>query len=228
MSPLSFKGIPLRSSSLQNTSGHAQNLSVSALRQKIERQQAAVSLSQVLNRQAGVVNTRTTSVTHIGQTLTGPTTSITHLGAGRAVNDVTAAGQADAGADNRRYAYMRKLIKERQVKEAVEAKAAAASKKSGFTVGTGATLRTSGATGLHKQLGQEFRTYRSTYGSLTSQERQVLEKSISGRLAHKTTGSTISRYDKKAMRQDINKARNAGDVSISHAKILKKVVQKLG
>lgn len=230
-----LKGVPLNSTpSMRPSVGipRAQNLNVSQLQQKTDRQQAAVSMNQVLSRKAGVENTRSTSVAHIGQSMTGPSTSITHPGAVRSVNDMTAAGQSDSAADDRRYAYMRKMIKERQAKEAVAAKQAAASSsssggKSGLDLGKGSAFRKTGVGGIHKVLSKEFRSHRTTYGSLTSTEKKVLEDSLSGRLSNKTVSSKISRYDKKAIKKDINKAHDAGDVSMRHAKILKKVVDKL-
>ena len=198
----------------------AQNFGVSKLNQKVEREQSAVSMSQVLSRKAGVENSRSTSVAHIGQTMTGPTTSITHPGASVSLNN--ADGNSDPGADNRRYAYMRKQIMARQANEAAAAKAAASGH--GINVGTGSGMKKSGVGGLHKQLGKEFHEHRSTYGSLSGSEKKVLEESIGKRLGSKTTGSEINRYDKKAIKSDIKKA----GLSISHARILKKVVDKLG
>ena len=229
-----LRGVPLSGTPpLRPSVGvpRAQNLNISQLQQKTDREQAAVSMNQVLSRKAGIENTRSTSVAHMGQAATGPTTSITHPGAVRSVNDMTAAGQSDSAADDRRYTYMRKMIKERQAKEAMAAKQAAASAssggKSGLDLGKGSAFRKTGVGGIHKTLSKEFRAHRTTYGSLTSTEKKVLEDSLTGRLSNKTVSSKISRYDKKEIKKDINKAHDAGDVSFSHAKILKKVVDKL-
>jgi len=230
---LPFKGVPLRStppSSMRPSVGvpRAQNMSVSQIQQKVDRQDAAVSMSQVLSRKAGLENTKTTSVAHIGQAVTGPTTSITHPGAVRSANDLTAAGQVDDRADDRRYVYMRKMIKERQAKEAVAAKqAATASKKSGLDLGKGSSFKRSGVGGLDKKISAEFRAHRSQYGSLTGKEKGILKDSIADRLSKKSASSAVSRYDKRAIKKDINKAHDKGDVSFSHGKILKKVVDKL-
>lgn len=201
----------------------AQDFRVSKLQSKVDRDQAAISMNQVLSRKAGLENTRSTSITHLGQVMTGPTTSITHPGAAAG----NTGDQTDSGADDRRYDYMRRMIKERQAKAAVEAKKAAAASTKGIAVGTGSALRTTGTGSLHKELGKEFRSNRTKYGSLTSTEKQVLEKSIANRLRSKATGSELTRYDVKGMKSDIKKAHDSGDVSTGHAKILKKVVDKL-
>lgn len=197
----------------------AQNFSASKINQKIDREQAAISMSQVLARKAGQENSRSTSVAHIGQTMTAASTSITHAGVARSLNGDD--GNSDPGADNRRYAYMRKQIMARQANEAAAAKQAASG--SGLNVGTGSGMKKSGTGGLHKTLGKEFREHKSTYGSLSSTEKKVFEQSVGKRLGAKTTGSEINRYDKKAIKSDIKKS----GMSISHARILKKVIDKL-
>lgn len=203
----------------------AQDLSVSKLQPKIEREQAAVSMSQVMNRRAGIENSRSTSITHIGQTSAAPSTSITHAGVERSYSNQ---GQSDSAADDRRYAYMRKMIKERQAKEAEAVKKQmATSSKEGFDVDTGKTLRTSGAGSLHKKLTKEFRTHRTKYSGLTGEDKKVLESTLTGTLSKKVTGSAINRFDRKKMKQQINKAHDAGDVSLGHAKKLKKFIDKI-
>ncbi len=213
---------PLRPS-ISAASARAQNFNVSKLNQQTERDASAVSMSQVLGRKAGQENSRSTSVAHIGQTLSAASTSITHPGSAVSMNG--GEGQ-DAGADNRRYAYMRKQIMARKAEEAAALKKAAMA-KSGLNVGTGAALRTTGTGSVHKELGKEFRGHRSTYGTLSSSEKKLVEDTIAQRLKSKTTGSAVNRYDKLAMKKKISDANHGGDVSFGHAKILKKIVDKL-
>lgn len=225
---LPFKGPPMGGIPSRPSVGvpRAQDLSVSKLQPKIEREQAAVSMSQVMNRRAGIENSRSTSITHIGQTSAAPSTSITHAGVERSYSNE---GQSDSAADDRRYDYMRKMIKERQAKEAEAAKKqmSVSSSKGGFDADTGKTLRTTGAGSLHKKLTKEFRTHRTQYSGLTSEDKKVLESTITGTLKGKVTGSDINRFDRKKMKQQINKAHDAGDVSLGHAKKLKKFVDKI-
>jgi hypothetical protein len=224
--------LPLRSFGTPSTpmrpsvsvgANRAQNFSVSKLNQKVEREQSAVSMSQVLARKAGQENSRSTSVAHIGQTMTPASTSITHAGVAADPAD----GQNDSGADDRRFDYMRRMIRERQTKQAEIARKEAASAHKGIEVGTGSSLRTTGTSSLHKQLGKEFKANKSTFGSVAGSEKKILEKTIAGRLSAKATGSSLNRHDRLAMKSDINKARDSGNVSIAHAKLLKKVVDKL-
>lgn len=230
---MSLTNLPLRSFGGSSTpmrpsvsvgANRAQNFHVSKINQKIEREQSAVSMSQVLERKAGHENSHATSISHVGQVTTGPSTSITHAGAPRpgAVGE-----QNDAGADDRRYDYMRRMIRERQANAAVEAKKAAAGNK-GIQVGTGSGLRTTGVESVHKVLGKEFRGNRSVYGGLSGSEKKILEKTITSHLGSKATGSSINRYDRKAMKSDISKAHGSGATSLTHAKMLKKIVDKLG
>lgn len=194
----------------------AQNFQVSKLNQKVEREAATVSINQAVARKAGAENMRSTSIAHLGGSPSAPSTSITHPG-----NSPSSGSLSDSGADDRRYAYMRKMIRERKAEEA------AGAKKAGIDIGKGTAFRKTGVGGIHRVLSREFRAKRTQYGTLTSKEKEVLEKSITNRLSNKTTTSAISRYDKKYMKKDISKAHGAGDVSMRHAKILKKFIDKI-
>ncbi len=202
----------------------AQDLSVTQLQQKKDRQDAAVSMSQLMDRKAGLENTRTTSVAHIGQTMTAPSTSITHAGASV---DVTQTKEEQEAADNRRYAYMREQIKKRQEKEAADVKKQLAQEKSGLHFGTGSALRKTGVTSVHKQLSKEFRTHRTTYGAVSSKEKKIFEEVVTDRLSKKALGSKVSIYDRKTMKKNINKEHDTGNVTLRHAKTFKKLVDKI-
>ncbi len=222
---LPLRSIPSTPSLRSGVIPHAQNLSVSKLQQKIDRESAAVSMGQVLDRKAGIENTRTTSVAHIGQTLSAPSTSITHAGSAVDVNNTP---EEQDAADNRRYAYMRQQIKERQAKEAAEVKKELSQQKSGIHLGTGSALRKTGVGSVHKQITKEFRSKRTIYGDFSSKEKKILEEVVTDRLAKKATGSAFSRYDKKVIKKDIGKAHDAGDVTFRHGKtFIKRLVDKI-
>ena len=93
------------------------------LKQYRDREQATVSINQVVSGSKG--NQKSTSVFHPGGASQGGTTSIAHAGeeAKRSIYDGVEDTKAQEEArSNRRYKYMRKLMKGRQKAEAAALK----------------------------------------------------------------------------------------------------------
>jgi len=127
--------------------------------------------------------------------------------------------QADAGADDRRYSYVRRLIKQRQAAEAAEGKGEAA-----FGVHTGSQFR---GKLLHKQFGKLIRANRATYNTIGAKERAFFEDLVKNHAAGKATGAGFHRHDRLSMRMEVEKARQAGQLSHINAQHFKKLIDGL-
>lgn len=123
--------------------------------------------------------------------------------------------------DRSRYAYVRKLIKERQKREALEK--AAVSKKE-FSIKTGSQFRQQGSTGFHKTLDNHFRAHRSTYGNLSAKQKELIEQTVGTLAKNKHTGSRFSRLDRAKMRKTIA---TSGQFSKSQTKALGDFINSL-
>lgn len=203
---------------LGTTPPRAQNFSVAKLQQTRDLENSRVSMNQALrlrdeNRASGAVS----SIFRVGQANNAPTTSINRPAVER---DAAGSMQSDAGADDRRYSYVRRLIKQRQASEG----AAAAGEKSGFGVHTGSQFR---GKLLHKQFGKLIRAHRATYNTIGAKERAFFEDMLKSHAAHKTTGEGFHRHDRLSMRMEVEKARQAGQLSYINAQHFKKLIDGL-
>ncbi len=210
--------------------GRAQSTEHSLINQKIDRQNARVSMNQVLASQAEERGQRTTSIRRIG--VAG---SVAHTSAARyqtniktSVSDKTAYDQNAeyTESDEKRYDYIRRLVKQRKAKEQALQKIQSTS-NSPLSVHTGSGMTKSGAGGFHKQVGKMFREHRSQFGNLSSSQKAVLETAIENKLEQKTTGSSISRFDKMAMKKNVNAAKKQGQIAPATAKKFNKIISQL-
>lgn len=202
---------------LGTTPPRAQNFSVSKLQQTRDLEGSRVSMSQAMRlRDATRTAGATSSIFRVGQAANMPTTSINRPAVER---DAAGAMQSDAGADDRRYSYVKRLVKERQAKEA-----AGGDSKSGFGVQTGSQFR---GKLLHKQFGKLIRANRATYNTIGSKERAFFEDLLKGHAANKATGAGFHRHDRLSMRMEVEKARQAGQLSYINAQHFKKLIDGL-
>lgn len=216
---------------IPNNIGRAQSTAVSSLQQRVDRDNARVSMNQVLSAKAEAMGQKTTSINRIG---VGGTTAYSSASRYQkniktSVNDENSYdpnATNNKALDDQRYTYVRRLIKARQAKEKALQKASTDG-ESPLNVGTGHSMHHGGASGFHKQVGKFFRGNRSQFSHLSSNQKAVLEKTIEDRLEHKATGSRITRYDKLAMKKDINAAHNQGKISYRTTKQYKNIVNKL-
>lgn len=211
--------------------GRAQSTQVSVLQQKIDRDNARVSINQVLSAKAENLGQRTTSINRVGALGTKAYTSAaryqTNIKA--SVNDQNSydpnAQQNDEASNDRRYTYMRKLIKQRQAKEKELQKEQSTSP---LSVGTGHSMHHSGTGGFHKQVSKFFRDNRTKFSHLSSEQKGIFEKTIEDKLEHKATGSQISRFDRIAMKKQLDKAHEQGKINLHTTQQFKKIIGKIG
>lgn len=199
------------------TPPRAQNFSVTKLQQTKDLENSRVSMNQAMrlrdeNRSSGAVS----SIFRVGQANNAPTTSINRPAVER---DAAGSMQSDAGADDRRYSYVRRLIKQRQATEAADGKGGGA-----FGVHTGSQFR--GKT-MHKQFGKLIRANRATYNTIGPKERAFFEDLVKSHAAHKATGAGFHRHDRLSMRMEVEKARQAGQLSYINAQHFKKLIDGL-
>jgi len=212
--------------------GRAQSTAVTSLQQHVDRTNARVSMNQIMSAKAEAAGQKTTSINRVGVGGTRAYTSASRYQTNikTSINDEKNydPNATDSNAlDDQRYTYMRRLIKARQAKEKALQQAAGKS-GDGLSVGTGKSMVKGGASGFHKQVGKFFRGNRTQFSHLSSSQKAVLEETIEDKLGHKATGSEISRYDRMAMKKDINKAHNQGQISYRTAQQFKKIVGKIG
>lgn len=213
--------------------GRAQSTQVSVLQQKTDRDNARVSINQVLSAKAEDLGQRTTSINRVGAFGTKAYTSAARYQKNikTSVNDEKSydpnALENDEASNDRRYIYMRKLIKERQAKEK-ELEKGTEQNKSPLSVGTGHSMHHTGVGGFHKQVSRFFRTNRTKFSHLSGEQKGILEKTIEDRLEHKATGTQISRYDRLAMKKQINKAHEQKKIGYRTTQQFKKIIGKIG
>jgi len=198
--------------------GRAQNFSVTKLQQHTEREQAAVSMGQVIDRTNRLQSQKTTSIAHVGERDQGAAAvSANAQGHPASLDD-----RYDEGADRRRYAYIRGLIKERKAREADVAKAATSGK--GLQVGTGKAFKSTGASSFRKQLRRYIVAWPGSYRNISASDRKVLEEATTEALKHKTTGSEITRKDRLKMKAHARDAYKERKITKEDYKDFKKII----
>lgn len=200
------------------TPPRAQNFSVAKLQQTRDLENSRVSMNQAMRmRDDNRLSGATSSIFRVGQANNAPTTSISRPAVER---DATGSMQSDPGADDRRYSYVRRLIKQRQATET----AAGGGEKSAFGVHTGSQFR---GKMVHKQFGKLIRANRATYNTIGPKERAFFEDLLKSHAAGKATGAGFHRHDRLSMRMEVEKARQAGQLSYINAQHFKKLIDGL-
>ncbi|MBT3816885.1 MAG: hypothetical protein HOE80_01685 [Candidatus Magasanikbacteria bacterium] len=124
--------------------------------------------------------------------------------------------------DERRYDFMRRLIRQRKVKDA-----AGTEGKYKVQVKTGSAFKKGGASGFHKRLRHHFKKYRSTYQNVSEKEGNFFEGVVEKQAKNKRTGSEFNRLDKKKMKSEIHTAFKKGKVSREDQKDFYNMIDKL-
>lgn len=202
---------------------HAQDLSVLKLQQKKDIEAAKVSTNQVVTGSG--YNRATTSVSHIGGTNNGATTSISRP-TGQEDGEEGVINNEEA--DDRRYDYARRSIRERKAKEL--ANEPAKTDTSGtFKVGIGRTYRTTGRMSFDRRLGKLIRQKRATYRNISKEDKKVFTGIVKSTLKGKPVGSDVSRLNRLKMKMKIERARTSrgGTLSSEDVKDFKGLVEKL-
>lgn len=197
-----------------------------------ERNNAKVSVSQMRGNQGPV-----TSIANVNRAGASAVSSINR----------PAQGTEAQKSDDFRYAYVQRMIKARKEKEARAAKFAgkpaavkgaaadskppttkeAFQKKFTLKMGTGASFHRGLRGGLNKTLKKMRRQYRSTLGSLQPRDLQFIGDIISKHARYRSTGSGYGWSDKKNMKIEVERARQAGKISYLDAKSMKRMVDLL-
>ncbi len=197
------------------------------------RSQAKVSVSQVRGDQ-------------------GPVTSIANVNRGSvsAMSSINRPAQASEAqkSDDLRYGYVQRRIKARNEKEARAAKFAgkpvagqkataagskppttkeAFQKKFTLKMGTGASFHRGLRGGLNKTLLRMRRQYRSTLSNLQPKDLRFIGDIISKHAKYRSTGSGYGFSDKRNMKIEVERARQAGKISYLDAKSMKRMMDLL-
>ncbi len=214
--------LPGSSSSSKPASGisRAQDLSVTKLQQKKDRESAVVSTSQAIRRtQTG---RPITSVSRIGRE--EAKTSISRPD--REVRSIYDSAEQQIGDDYRRHGHIRRLIKERQ-QAAVEEKKRVEEESKGFFIGTGKRYRKTGPSTLKKKLRRMVRKDPAQYRNISLKDREKFEDIVDTSLKHKRTGTRINRKDRIKMRRKAFKSWKGGEISKQDYKDFKKLIYRL-
>ncbi len=193
-----------------------------------ERKQAVVSIHQ---KEVGD-NRPSTSITHIGAEGETATTSVAREQQHAARTSIYGEErqETDPGQDERRYDYIRRIVRARQAKQAAEAeeqaaqKAASASQGGIFHPGKGAGF---GKVGFHKKIRSFFSDNREKYKNISVEDRQVLENIVSERATHKSVGQGFTGRDKRQMRLAAKRAKLRGEISKEDVKDFTKIISSL-
>ncbi|PIR74316.1 MAG: hypothetical protein COU35_03415 [Candidatus Magasanikbacteria bacterium CG10_big_fil_rev_8_21_14_0_10_47_10] len=194
--------------------GRAQDLSTAKLDQYKERDQARVSIGQVISGSTG--NQKSTSVFHPGGAPEDAAlTSITHAGEARTSINRPDEAQEQERADQRRYGFMRRMIKQRQQEEA---------DSSGLKAGTGSAFTKKGFT---KKLRHLVLSDKDKYKNISQKDRAYFGSLVERHAKTKSTGAGYSVGDKKRMRLQIGRDARAGKISREDAKDFKNIVDTM-
>lgn len=94
-------------------------------------------------------------------------------------------------------------------------------------VGTGSAFHRSGKTGFDKTLSRIAMSHRDSYSGISTENRKFLGDVIEEHAKHITTGETIDRHAKLAMKESIEHARQKGNLSVPDAEKFKTIVDHL-
>lgn len=217
------------------TSGRAQDLSVSDLNYKKDIKNAKISIGDVTGEHTKAV----TSISHAGENGgSKAVTSVAHIGEQLDEDNEMYA----KGADDRRYAYIRRLVTERKAKEAAQETKEKASvstvEKSPFQpshgqqyaklkVKTGRGLRVTGITSLHRQLYKMWKQNPESFKNISAEDRKYYEKLVTQHAKAVTIGKGFGRLVRKNMKSQVERDRQAGRISYADSQDFKRMIDNL-
>jgi hypothetical protein len=189
------------------------------------------ALSSISSAGKGGHNAPASSISHMGKPQEKASSSILRKGRFAAKSSAlrkegfvgTMSGEMSQDErDERRYDFMRRVIRQRKVKDA-------AGKEGEYKVQvkTGSEFKKSGSTGFHKKLRHHFKKYRGTYKNISAGDSDFFEGVVGKRAKSKTTGSAFNRLDKKKMKGDVLGAFKTGKISREDQKDFYKMIDKL-
>jgi len=222
--------LPLASRSTNlGSSGRAQNISIFKLNQKKDIENAKVSV----NDRKGLGNMPTTSVAHMSTNSPKATTSVTHIGEKNVVET-----ESEADKDNRYYANVQRIMKEKRAKEKVEAekKALAKQNQSSYSVlhiGTGHSFLprggpfTYGKRGLMRQLYRMRKLDPVNFKNLSDKDFKYFSDLVSKHAKAVGAGMGFDRFARRSMRMKIERDRHAGRINKEDAKDFRHFIHHL-
>ena len=183
-----------------------------------ERDQATTSI----NRAGGIRQGAVTSIFNVGKDANSTTTSIARP---KTLKHSQGADEFyDQDADENRYSYIRRLIRQRKASE-VDTKDVPTQTSSGaLKVKTGGGFKTKI---LKKQLFRMIKASPATYKSMGEKERKYVLDMVSKRAKAVKSGAGFGNVTRRSMKNQIEKDRQGGSLSSTNAKLMKKLVDDL-
>jgi len=202
------------------TSVHAQNFSISALKQQEERAHATVSMNQAVHNRVYGSDTSIAS------------SSIAHVMSGETKRfedqPLLSEEQRDEIRTRLRYEHIRQMMRDKHTSEAEAVKNAQREGQDGIHINTGGTYSTSGWSGTKKTLKKVLRKGKyATYKNLSSADKAHLEEIIKEGSEHKYIGGGHSFSTKRSMGRQAWKKYTQGDISKEDYKDFKKIIRDL-
>lgn len=224
--PTSASSLPSRPS-VSGGWGHAQDLSVSQLQQKKDRDAARTSIGRVIRQDSDM--TPSTSITHPGTVGATAQTSI-FSAPKETVSSGANPGEQDAS-DDRRYNYMQRLIraKRAQMRAAFQSpeETSGTHHEPTLEVKTGKALKRTGFGGLHKQLGKMYKENKTRFKNLSSGDKKLFEDMVASRAKKKAVGSSFRYTERRDMKHQIEESRKKGIISKVDAEDFKGLIDTL-
>ncbi|MBP9761222.1 MAG: hypothetical protein KBD15_03230 [Candidatus Magasanikbacteria bacterium] len=207
--------------------GHAQDLSVSQLQQKKDRDAARTSIGRVIQQDGDM--TPSTSISHPAGVGATAQTSIFSAPKDTVALGATQ-GEQDAS-DDRRYNYMQRLIraKRAQMRATLQSpdEASPTQHTPTLEVKTGKALKRTGLGGLHKRLGKMYKENKTRFKNLSSGDKKLFEDMVASRAKKKSVGSDFRYTERRDMKHTIEQSRKKGIISKSDAEDFKGLIDTL-
>jgi len=166
---------------------------------------------------------RQTSASQLGRQRQGAATSVFRRQAGAAA--ISETRQEQEVRDQQRYVYVRKLVKQRLLKEKEEAAKEKTESPYKFKVGAGAQATRKVL--LDKQIRQRVLKHRSVYSNVSPEDRKFLSNFLIKHAAKKPTGGRYGFSQRRKMKSELFEARLQGKISREDEGDFKKVVDQL-
>ncbi|MFA4830625.1 MAG: hypothetical protein WC862_01370 [Patescibacteria group bacterium] len=202
---------------------HAQDLSITKLQQRKDREQAKVSIGQLLQSKSGG---KSDTAAAAGETpwQSAPSTSIAHDGQDkRSINDNE---YVDEARDRLRYQYIRKMIRDRKAAEEA-AKAVEPSKYEIPEMKLGGGFRTKGRLGLQRKLFNMTKDMPATYKNISKKDREYFETLTKPHAQKAKRGAGINLQVRKKMKLQVEQDRRKGVISSADSKDFKKIIDEM-
>ncbi|HBU06981.1 MAG TPA: hypothetical protein DEB09_02765 [Candidatus Magasanikbacteria bacterium] len=182
------------------------------------KSEAVISVSRLNN----ALSAPTSSISRVNNNDSRPTTSVNRM----AVAQVEAEDVYSQEADDRRYNYVRRLIKARQEK-AVEKVVKEGGSAYDFSVHTGKGFRLHGRHGLMRKIYKMKKENPLAYKHWGDTEKKYLADMLKKHVEGVSRGTSIGYAMRRRMKYQIDQDRKSHKINIYAAKDMKKIVDEL-